>query len=181
MTLEITERVALTTDEATATTLAALKALGVRLAVDDFGTGYSGLSALRDAPIDTVKIDRAFIARLGSAERDTEIVRAVIALAAALGLQITAEGVETAAQASILRFLGCPHAQGFHFARPLPPAALATLLANQGTCPASSVLTNRDFAARRLCRFGAHPAFAAVALVCALGDSLAGKAACAIS
>jgi diguanylate cyclase (GGDEF)-like protein/PAS domain S-box-containing protein len=131
LTLEITERVALSTEGLTTASLAALKALGVRLAVDDFGTGYSGLSALRNAPLDSVKIDRAFVAKLGVSERDTEIARAVVALAGALGMQTTAEGVETAEQAAMLRELGCTYAQGFHFARPLPAPALATVMSDQ--------------------------------------------------
>ncbi|HET7310457.1 MAG TPA: bifunctional diguanylate cyclase/phosphodiesterase [Mycobacteriales bacterium] len=91
--------------------------LGVRTAIDDFGTGYSGLRYLAQMPIDTLKIDRSFVAELGEGGSDKGIVRAVIGLAATLGLEVVAEGVETAEQAQILRGYGCDRLQGFLVSR----------------------------------------------------------------
>jgi EAL domain-containing protein (putative c-di-GMP-specific phosphodiesterase class I) len=110
-------------------TLTALKELGVRLAIDDFGTGYSSLSHLDRFPIDELKIDRSFVSQLGLDSNGTRIVPAVIGLAQALHVTTVAEGVEEAGQRDELRELGCELAQGFHFARPQPAAAVAPLLA----------------------------------------------------
>ncbi len=109
-----------------------MRALGVRLAIDDFGTGYSSLSYARRFPIDELKIDRSFVAGLGQTGEDAAIVTAAIAFARALHLDVTAEGVETADQASSLRGLGCDRAQGFLFARPMPEADLRTVVAERG-------------------------------------------------
>jgi EAL domain-containing protein (putative c-di-GMP-specific phosphodiesterase class I) len=116
--IEITES-ALMADVAVATcALEGLKALGVHLAVDDFGTGYSSLAYLKRFPVDIVKIDRSFVAGLGSDADDTEIVAAVVKLTHALRRRVVAEGVETAAQLAELRALGCDVAQGYYFGRP---------------------------------------------------------------
>jgi diguanylate cyclase (GGDEF)-like protein/PAS domain S-box-containing protein len=128
LTLEITERVALANDDETTATLLALKRLGVHLAIDDFGTGYSGMSMLKASPVDELKVDQAFVAGLGVDERDLAIVRAVLALANALDLRTTAEGVETEEQATLLRRLGCRHAQGHLFARPMSAEAMSAFL-----------------------------------------------------
>jgi diguanylate cyclase (GGDEF)-like protein len=110
--------------------LARLRRDGVRVAVDDFGTGYSSLAYLRDLPIDFVKIDRSFMPGAAEdAEQKTTLVRAIIALAAGLGLGTVAEGVETAEQAVLLRGLGCERAQGFYFARPAPADEVTDTLA----------------------------------------------------
>jgi diguanylate cyclase (GGDEF)-like protein/PAS domain S-box-containing protein len=122
--VEVTEGVMVDDVEAAIETLHRLKALGVRVAIDDFGTGYSSLSYLKRFPIDYVKIDRAFIRGLGEQTVDSEIVRSVIRLAAAIGIQAVAEGVETPEQLRQLRQLGCPLVQGFLIARPQPPARL---------------------------------------------------------
>jgi diguanylate cyclase (GGDEF)-like protein len=127
LTLEITEGVLVTESEATAQTLLDLKALGLRLVLDDFGTGYSSLAYLRRFPIDGLKIDRRFIAAMDTSTQDRTIVEAIIKMAAGLQIDVVAEGVETLEQAESLVGLGCVHAQGFYYARPLPPGAVAEL------------------------------------------------------
>ena len=126
--LEITESGVMRAAEANLPTLRALAALGVGVAIDDFGTGHSSLAVLRRLPVGTLKIDRSFIDGLGHDPQDTEIVRAVVALAKTLGRRVTAEGVETADQVARLRELGCDQGQGYHFWRPRPAAAAGALL-----------------------------------------------------
>jgi predicted signal transduction protein with EAL and GGDEF domain len=116
--LELTESAVL--GAGAAETLRALKALGVKLAIDDFGTGWSSLGHLRSFPLDVVKLDRSFVAGLGTAPRDDAIAEAVISLAHALGLSTVAEGVETEGQRAVLERLGCDTAQGYLFGRPAP-------------------------------------------------------------
>lgn len=118
--LEITETVIMEDTEATLATLNALKQLRVRLSIDDFGTGYSSLKYLKRFPVDTVKIDRCFVAGIDTNPVDREIVRAVIRLAAAVGMDTVAEGIETIEQHEQLRFLGCTMLQGFLLSRPAP-------------------------------------------------------------
>ena len=127
--LEITETVVMGDTERTLATLRALKRLGVRLAIDDFGTGYSSLSYLKRFPVDVVKIDKSFVDGLGDSPVDREIVAAVIRLAAAVGMQTVAEGVETTGQLEQLRLLGCTLVQGYLLARPQPAAELDRVLA----------------------------------------------------
>ena len=127
--LEITETVVMGDTERTLATLRALKRLGVRLAIDDFGTGYSSLSYLKRFPLDVVKIDKSFVDGLGDSPVDREIVAAVIRLAAAVGMQTVAEGVETTGQLEQLRLLGCTLVQGYLLARPQPAAELDRVLA----------------------------------------------------
>jgi len=127
--LELTESVFMEDVHYFAKALASLKALGVQLSIDDFGTGYSSLSYLKRFPIDAVKVDRAFVDGLGSDAHDSALVAAIIAMAAALDLEVTAEGVETPDQLANLKRLGCERAQGFLLARPMPVSALNKLLA----------------------------------------------------
>jgi EAL domain-containing protein (putative c-di-GMP-specific phosphodiesterase class I) len=101
--------------------------MGVRLVLDDFGTGYSSLAYLKHLPLDTIKIDRTFVAGLDG-EADRSIVEAVIALAHGLRISVVAEGIETEAQFEILRAMGCDTGQGYLFARPLPEPDAARLL-----------------------------------------------------
>jgi diguanylate cyclase (GGDEF)-like protein len=115
--LEITESVTMRDAEATIRTLQALRGLGISLAIDDFGTGYSSLAYLKRFPVDTLKIDRAFVDGLGQDSHDTSIVRSIVALAQALDLSVTAEGVENPNQYEHLRYLGCHSGQGFLFSR----------------------------------------------------------------
>jgi len=128
--LEITEGALMRDPVATAVTLNELKLLGIQLAVDDFGTGYSSLSYLKGFPIDTLKIDRTFVCGLARDDQDTAIVRAVVALASALNLGVTAEGVEDAIQRDALVELGCQQGQGYYFARPQLPQDLGQMLAS---------------------------------------------------
>jgi EAL domain-containing protein (putative c-di-GMP-specific phosphodiesterase class I) len=86
--------------------------------LDDFGTGYSSFQHLKDFPIDTIKIDRSFVANLGRSSQDAAIVASVVSMASALGLGVVAEGVENETQAQLLRELGCPLAQGYFFGAP---------------------------------------------------------------
>jgi diguanylate cyclase (GGDEF)-like protein len=129
--LEITESVLMEDAATTILTLNALNTLNVRLAIDDFGTGFSSLAYLKRFPLDTLKIDRLFIDKLDTDEDDAAIVRAIVTLAQTLGLTVVAEGIEREAQVGLLVGLGCEQGQGYHFARPLPPAALDALLAAQ--------------------------------------------------
>ena len=117
--LEVTESVLMDDVTASIAVLNDLRSAGVRLVIDDFGTGYSSLSYLRTLPIDGIKIDRSFVSELGLTGDDA-IVQAIIQLGHGLGLTITAEGVETEAQAAILRHLGCDTAQGYLYGRPGP-------------------------------------------------------------
>ncbi len=131
--LEITETVMMQDVDYTFETLNALKELGVAVSVDDFGTGYSSLSSLKRFPVDALKIDRSFVAGLGSGQgnEDAAIVAAVISLAHTLGLTAIAEGVETSDQLEQLRALDCDIAQGYYFARPRPAAVIDELLGAQ--------------------------------------------------
>jgi diguanylate cyclase (GGDEF)-like protein len=127
--LEITESVVVQETDAALEALDALRALGVLIAIDDFGTGYSSLRLLKGVPADLLKIDRSFVAGLGTDPQDTSIVRTVIRLADALGMDAVAEGVETPVQLAALREAGCRYAQGFHFAEPAPADEIVEFLA----------------------------------------------------
>ncbi len=122
--LEITESALLEDSEGVVRRLQELKALGVRIAVDDFGTGYSSLNYLKRLPVDAVKIDRSFVAGLGTNADDSAIVGAIVGMARALRLTSIAEGVETEEQLAELRALGCDSAQGYLFATPQPRLAM---------------------------------------------------------
>jgi len=126
--LEITERTLMVNSPLIRNQLDDLKELGVRLAIDDFGTGYSSLAYLRSFPIDIVKIDQSFVDSLDKDEQSVALVRSIISIAEALGLDTVAEGVETPAQLEILRRLGCQVAQGHHFSRALPLDSLRSYL-----------------------------------------------------
>jgi predicted signal transduction protein with EAL and GGDEF domain len=116
--LEITEGAAIKDAARARVVLAALRARGVRISLDDFGTGYSSLSYLQSLPLDTLKVDRSFVAGIGSDKDKGEIVKLIVGLARTLGLEIVAEGTETAAQVEYLRALGCQFGQGYYFAKP---------------------------------------------------------------
>ncbi|HRI17444.1 MAG TPA: EAL domain-containing protein [Burkholderiaceae bacterium] len=119
--LELTEGMLMHNVEEAVRTMNRLHAMGLRLAIDDFGTGYSSLSYLKRFPIHTLKIDRSFVRDIHTDADDAAIVTAIVAMAHSLHLEVTAEGVETAQQASFLRMLRCDLVQGFRFGRPVPP------------------------------------------------------------
>jgi EAL domain-containing protein (putative c-di-GMP-specific phosphodiesterase class I) len=125
---EITETVWLRGTEAVRDNLDGLRDRGIAIAIDDFGTGYASLTYLRQYPVSVLKIDRSFVAAIDTDERDERLVAGLIALAEAVGVQVTAEGVETARQARVLRKLGCPTSQGFLFSRAVPADQLEILL-----------------------------------------------------
>jgi EAL domain-containing protein (putative c-di-GMP-specific phosphodiesterase class I) len=125
--LEITETALMSEPVTAVPRLAALKALGIKLAVDDFGTGYSSLDYLRRFPIDILKIDKAFIDDLVAG--DSKLARAIIDLGESFDLQVVAEGIEHDAQRRRLLELGCRLGQGFRFARPMPARELSALIA----------------------------------------------------
>lgn len=126
--LEITESVLIDNSEAVRTLMNGLRDLRIRLSLDDFGTGYSSLSYLHQFPFDTIKIDRAFIQPIDHNSSRLEIVRAIVALARALGKTVVAEGLETLEQVERLTALGCDLGQGYYFARPLDAAAAEQFL-----------------------------------------------------
>ncbi len=126
--LEITERAVVHDIETTRKTLSELKDVGVQIAIDDFGTGYAVLSHLKSLPVDMLKIDTGFVRDLGNNTSDLAIVRAIIGLAEAFGLQLVAEGVETPAAVQTLIEHGCHRAQGFLFSRPVAGDAMESLL-----------------------------------------------------
>jgi len=125
--LELTETAVMQSPERMHKMLVQLAALGVRIAIDDFGTGYSSLAYLKSFPIHQLKIDKSFVAGVPGDADDTAIVRAVVAMGRALGLQMVAEGVETEAQRDFLAAEGCQHGQGWHFGRPMPAEQVALL------------------------------------------------------
>jgi EAL domain-containing protein (putative c-di-GMP-specific phosphodiesterase class I) len=113
--------------------LAALRALGVRVSIDDFGTGYSSLGRLQTLPVDSVKIDKSFIELIRTGDEDLPILASMLFMSHSLGLDVTAEGVETHHQAQRLIALGFDFLQGYHFARPQLAQAALTDAAKQAT------------------------------------------------
>ncbi|MBI4913775.1 MAG: EAL domain-containing protein [Acidobacteria bacterium] len=121
--LEVTETMIMGDVDAGRAKLDALRALGVHVHLDDFGTGYSSLSYLHRFPINALKIDQSFVARLGREDGSESLILAIVSIAASLGLEVIAEGVEDPSQLEHLRELGCQIIQGFHFAHPMPAEA----------------------------------------------------------
>jgi EAL domain-containing protein (putative c-di-GMP-specific phosphodiesterase class I) len=128
--LEMTERVLINTGDSVRRQFDDLVARGVHLAIDDFGTGYSSITYLKNFPIDTVKIDRAFVADLTRSRADAALVEAINGMAATLHLTTIAEGVETSEQLAHLRAMGCNRAQGYLLCRPQPPERISAVLAD---------------------------------------------------
>jgi EAL domain-containing protein (putative c-di-GMP-specific phosphodiesterase class I) len=137
--LELTESVF--ADEAAGAALVRLSQLGVHLALDDFGTGYSSLNYLRQYPIGTVKIDRAFLEEVPQNPQSSTLVETIVVMAHALGKRVVAEGIEVVEQLEFLRERHCDIAQGFYLARPLATTALTELLQarSQANNPAGDI------------------------------------------
>ncbi len=125
--LEMTESVLMTDTDDNLEQLVRLKALGVTLAIDDFGTGYSSLAYLRRFPVDTLKIDRSFVERLGALTDDTALADTIVQLGKSLGMATVAEGIEEFGQLAALREMGCHFAQGYYFSRPVPASEAGQL------------------------------------------------------
>ena len=126
--IEVTESAMIRDPESAIEVMGRLKSLGIKIALDDFGTGYSSLGYLHRFPLDSLKIDRSFVSRM---TEDDEIVRTIITLGKNLGLNVIAEGVETAEQAGRLRELGCKLAQGYYFSIPVDAQQASDLLMAQ--------------------------------------------------
>ena len=126
--LEITETVTMDNAERTIRVVNGLKNLGVRLSIDDFGTGYSSLSYLHRFPMDTLKIDRSFVQNLPSNPENFEIVRTIVSLARNLGMDVVAEGAETAEEIEQLKALECDFGQGYFFSKPVDSGQADNLL-----------------------------------------------------
>jgi EAL domain-containing protein (putative c-di-GMP-specific phosphodiesterase class I) len=143
LTLELTESVLARRHDELRAVLADVAALGVRLALDDFGTGYSSLSLLQDLPVHTLKVDRSFVNALDADATQQGFVQAIVDLAQALGVALVAEGMETAAETTELRRLGCHVGQGFHFSPPIGAEELDRLLAAGACASLDDALANR--------------------------------------
>jgi EAL domain-containing protein (putative c-di-GMP-specific phosphodiesterase class I) len=140
--IEITESTMLDTGATTVDALRRLRAFGCYLAIDDFGTGYSSLAAVRQLPVEVLKIDQTFVDGVATDPHDAAVVAAVMSLAQALGKHVVAEGVERPEQARVLLELGCTTVQGFLFARPMPAEVVTAVFG-------SGAADRRDEYARR--------------------------------
>ena len=118
-------------DEIAAAIFKKLRAVGIRLSIDDFGTGYSSLGYLHRFPVNTLKIDRSFVGRIGEAAENIEIVRTIVSLAENMGMEVVAEGVETLSQLSQLRKLNCQYGQGYLFSRPVDAASVTAWISRR--------------------------------------------------
>jgi diguanylate cyclase (GGDEF)-like protein/PAS domain S-box-containing protein len=136
--IEITENIFVGDRQKVTDSLLRISQKGIRIAIDDFGTQYSSLSYLRYLPVSTLKIDQSFVREIERVDDSSPIVRAIIAIAAGLGLNVVAEGVETEVQAEFLRRLGCREMQGYLYGRPLPVDSLELLLRRRSTLPAQT-------------------------------------------
>lgn len=125
--LEITESFVLDPGSRSSTTVERLRASGFKVAIDDFGTGYSSLRYLQQFTVDSIKIDRSFVAATGGNVGSEPILRTLMALAEAFGVRVVAEGIESRRQRDVLESLGCTHAQGYYYSRPLPADEIARM------------------------------------------------------
>jgi sensor c-di-GMP phosphodiesterase-like protein len=130
--LELTENVLMQDIEICRPLLGRLRERGIRIAIDDFGTGYSSLSYLKQLPIDNLKIDRSFVSDIPADANDSAITQVIIGMARTLGLRAIAEGIETEAQETFLREVGCQLGQGFRYAKALPDAEFQAFVRNRG-------------------------------------------------
>jgi diguanylate cyclase (GGDEF)-like protein/PAS domain S-box-containing protein len=132
--LEITESVLMEYPDVAVQLLKDIRGMGVRIAIDDFGTGYSSLAYLKSFPVNTLKIDQAFITDIVRDNNDGAIVGSILSMAKNLNLKVIAEGVETKGQMELLRKMGCEEIQGYYFSKPLPPEGIAELLRKSDLC-----------------------------------------------
>jgi EAL domain-containing protein (putative c-di-GMP-specific phosphodiesterase class I) len=140
--LEVTEGVLMESSARNRQTLDAVRALGFKIALDDFGTGYSSLRYLADFRFDKIKIDRAFVTGIHERKRAMTIIQSVITLGRGLGMQIVAEGVETEAEASVMRLIGVTELQGFYFSQAVPVPDVDALLAQAPAADADAGAAN---------------------------------------
>jgi diguanylate cyclase (GGDEF)-like protein/PAS domain S-box-containing protein len=133
LTLEVTESIGLGDLEMALDRIKALHTIGIRIAIDDFGKGYSSMASIARLPLNTLKIDREFTSRIGASSEDDAIARSIVNLGRALNLRVTAEGVETWEQLSLMRSLGCDCIQGYLLACPLSPEAMDELLTSRAS------------------------------------------------
>ena len=129
--LEITESAFLKDLGTARTTMSRIQSMGIRWSLDDFGIGYSSLSYLQQLPVSTLKVDRSFVAGMGQSANGAEMVRAIVGLTHTLGMDVVAEGIETAEQAATLRSMGCEYAQGFFFSRPADAVTAGRFIGTQ--------------------------------------------------
>jgi EAL domain-containing protein (putative c-di-GMP-specific phosphodiesterase class I) len=145
--LEVTETAVMANPALAMETLNGMHELGVRLSIDDYGTGYSSMAYLKRLPVDELKVDRSFVLNMISSDNDAILVRSAIDLGHNLGLTVVAEGVEDQGHVAALRELGCDIAQGYHFARPMPPDQLERWLSDRpapvGPAPAGPAPAGR--------------------------------------
>lgn len=143
--LEITESVMMENIEGPSEVIRELQGLGVEFSIDDFGTGYSSLSCLHHLPINTLKIDRSFVRRIGENGENKEIVRTIITLAQSLGMGVVAEGIETKEQLERLRELKCTNGQGYLFSKPINAEEAEKLILNPSYWQASDLFLGPPF------------------------------------
>jgi EAL domain-containing protein (putative c-di-GMP-specific phosphodiesterase class I) len=148
--LEITESAVMDNAESAATLLTQLRSLGLQLSIDDFGTGYSSLSYLHRFPVDTLKIDRSFVSRMGEGGENSEIVRTIVTLASNLGMAVIAEGVETEEQHARLEALTCEYGQGYLYSKPVDAELALSLIRRNHTAPLSPNAPPADNSLARL-------------------------------
>ena len=129
--LEVTETAIMDAIGLAVQTLEELKKMGIRTAIDDFGTGHSSLSYLRQLPIEILKIDKSFIDEILISQEDRTLVRGIIEMVHALGIEVVAEGVENHQMADLLREMNCDLVQGYHFCRPIPEDEFLSLIKNK--------------------------------------------------
>ncbi len=139
--LEITESAVMDNADDAAAMLDQLREMGIQLSIDDFGTGYSSLSYLHRFPVNTLKVDRSFVSRMGEGDENAEIVRTIVTLASNLGMAVIAEGVETEGQHEQLKDLKCDYGQGYLYSRPVTAGAAAELLRESLQTDYAPVLT----------------------------------------
>jgi diguanylate cyclase (GGDEF)-like protein len=147
--LEITESAVMDNAEMAVRLLKRLKALGVALSIDDFGTGYSSLGYLHRFPVDTLKIDRSFVGRIGDQSENAEIVRTIVSLAENMGMDVVAEGVETLNQLSHLRGLKCQYGQGYLFSRPVDADSVTAWISHKPHWQADLFPSNEYFVTQK--------------------------------